>query len=106
MDSCSDKHFADMLYPYELDLLPEEQRQQFEIHLLECVYCNQRARRFADAAKIITRDPEMQQTVRHLAEQDTKSIAETSPIEQPHAGRRRIWSAIVPPLMAAADRSR
>ena len=38
-DDCTNKRFADMLHHYELGMLTDEQRREFELHLLECDYC-------------------------------------------------------------------
>ena len=68
MSRCVDKKYGDMLYPFELGLLTDEDRQAFEIHLIECAYCSERAAKFPAAARIIRDDREIHDHTRTLAE--------------------------------------
>ncbi len=56
MNECIDKKLGNRLYAYEIDLLSDSEREEFEIHLLECKYCNEKARKFASEAEIIRND--------------------------------------------------
>jgi len=43
MSACTDQKFERMLHPYELGMLPDADRAEFEIHLTECDSCFQKA---------------------------------------------------------------
>jgi hypothetical protein len=47
--SCADKNIGELIGSYELGLLSDEEKRQFENHLLECEYCFQN---LLDAAPI------------------------------------------------------
>ncbi|MBU0983787.1 MAG: tetratricopeptide repeat protein [candidate division Zixibacteria bacterium] len=71
MDGCTDKRLGTRLYAYELRLLAENERQEFEIHLLECPYCHARALKFADAARLIRDDADLQTLAAEAADHET-----------------------------------
>ncbi len=66
MNECIEKRLGDRLYAYEIDLLSDDEREEFEIHLLECKYCNDRVHNFQTAADIIKNDGEMKDIVARL----------------------------------------
>ncbi len=51
--SCTDQDAGKLIGSYELGLLSEEERQQFENHLLECEYCFQSLYETAPIANLI-----------------------------------------------------
>jgi len=66
MNECIDKRLGNLLYAYEIDLLSDEEREEFEIHLLECKYCNDRVQNFQAATDIIKHDKEIKDVVARL----------------------------------------
>ncbi|MBU0985464.1 MAG: tetratricopeptide repeat protein [candidate division Zixibacteria bacterium] len=70
MAGCTNKRIGDRLYAYELDLLKGPEREEFEIHLVECRFCLDRARRFQDAARTIRHDQQMRAPMERLARHD------------------------------------
>jgi len=71
MGKCIDTRMGDRLYAYEAGLLDETQREAFELHLLECKFCNDRAQAFKQEARLIREDAEIKAVVAQL---DTGSI--------------------------------
>ncbi|UCC45741.1 MAG: zf-HC2 domain-containing protein [Candidatus Zixiibacteriota bacterium] len=59
MSECNDLQYKDMLHAFELGLLTEEDRQQFEMHLLECEYCFSQVEDFLPASKMMRHDPDV-----------------------------------------------
>ena len=51
--SCTDKKIGKLIGSYELDLLSEEQRREFESHLLECEHCFQSLYQTSPIANLI-----------------------------------------------------
>ena len=74
MDKCIDKKLGAKLYAYEIDLLDEAEKEEFEMHLLECKYCNGRAQEFAKEAEIIRSDALFHQHVSELDAKTTKIV--------------------------------
>lgn len=91
-----------MLHAYELGMLTGEQRQEFEIHLLECTSCNKRARQFMSAARALRENPRLREVARQTAEQPMDEIGQRSPGPLPSILRKNIWSVVVPSMLAAA----
>lgn len=50
---CTDEHDGVLLFPYELGLLSEEERERFERHLLHCEYCHQQVLAFEPYAAVL-----------------------------------------------------
>ncbi|MBN1212770.1 MAG: tetratricopeptide repeat protein [candidate division Zixibacteria bacterium] len=63
MSECTDKKLGAKLYAFELGLLNDEEREEFEIHLIECPFCKNRASKFSEAAELIRTDPDLRATV-------------------------------------------
>ncbi len=70
MSACTDSRFADMLHHYELGMLSDDLRQQFEMHLLECEQCFLEAERFRRAAALMRHDPDIARMARRAAGDD------------------------------------
>lgn len=66
MGKCIDPRMGDRLYAYETGLLDETQREAFELHLLECKFCNDRAQAFKHEARLIREDTELRAAVAQL----------------------------------------
>ncbi len=99
--SCREKHFSDMIYAYELGLLPEESRNEFEIHLLECDSCFEELNKFKQEAFLLRNDPDVQESVKQFIEKDyievEKSTTQIIPIRS-----KKLWKTFIPIAAAAA----
>ncbi len=67
MNGCRDKRFERMLLAYELDILPENQRDELEQHLLECPHCYRLMQNMDKPTMMIRRDPMIRDTIARLA---------------------------------------
>ncbi|MFH1699188.1 MAG: tetratricopeptide repeat protein [Candidatus Zixiibacteriota bacterium] len=75
MSKCTDKALGQLIHPYELDLLPEDQRQNFEIHLYHCNYCFENVKQFKDTSRLLNEDAELRIIVeKAVKETKTKPI--------------------------------
>lgn len=54
MSRCTYTEIGQMLHAYELDALPDDQKQQFEMHLYECDYCSDQLAEFRDTSRVMT----------------------------------------------------
>jgi anti-sigma factor RsiW len=52
MSKCVDPKLEKMLHHYELGLLSDEDREAFELHLLDCEHCFGRVKKFQATAKL------------------------------------------------------
>jgi tetratricopeptide (TPR) repeat protein len=66
MRKCTDEKYEKMLYAYELGILGEHDEASFEIHLLECPYCNGRALEFDKTAALLRENAELRNIVQDL----------------------------------------
>ncbi len=97
MDGCNDKRFEKMLYAYELGLLSDMERREFEIHLLECDSCFERAKEFIEAVKLIRFDPVVHDSIRKLAAEQPDETQKRSRHKPRLFVRWRVWPAILRP---------
>ena len=63
MSPCVDPRFEEMLHAYELRLIDDEDRQQLELHLLECEHCYQKVRRLESAMALVRDDQAIRERV-------------------------------------------
>ncbi len=73
MSKCIDPQLGKMLKAYELGLLQDKEREEFELHLLDCLYCHRQALEFKDAATLMRNNEEIK---RHINEIITEHDAE------------------------------
>ncbi len=101
MGRCTDPRFEEMLHAFELGLLEGDDYEKFRLHLFDCQYCFERARKLEAAAELMRHDPE----IRAIPEKALKEQAESGDAvgdrESP-AGRRRLWPKLLPTSLAAA----
>ncbi len=64
MGECTDKRFRDLIHLYELDILPPEEKEAFELHLYECQECFEAVRQFREETLILRHDPDLHETVK------------------------------------------
>ncbi len=100
MSGCRDKHFADLLWAYELGMLNDEDRRALEVHALECAHCRRELLQFGDESQMIRNDPDIHRVIHQIA---------ALPAEQGIAAGRekppmiiRLRPALLPLAVAAA----
>jgi hypothetical protein len=59
MNRCTDPGLGAMLHAWELGMLSEDDRQRFEVHLLQCQACADEASQFTQAGKLLRQDPDL-----------------------------------------------
>jgi tetratricopeptide (TPR) repeat protein len=101
MADCTNERFKGMLHSYELGLLPEETKREFELHLYECEYCFNSLRQFTDEATLIKHDPDIRKIVHQAAAKRLHPSGEESPVEAPPTPPKRIWTSLVPSSLVA-----
>ena len=99
MSRCQDDRFSKMLHRYELDLLSPEERQEFELHLLECEACFEEIQGFREIARHLNRSEAVRRTIT-----DELEAAAPSPRRRPEEAipERSKWRSIIPISIAAA----
>jgi hypothetical protein len=70
MDGCTNQKLGRLLHDYELDLLSDEDRFQFELHLYECGHCLALVREFTDVSRILRDDPEAKAIIGNIASEE------------------------------------
>ncbi len=66
MSKCTDDNLGRLQHDYELGLLSDEDKAQFELHLYDCEHCLEQIRDFADASHILAEDPEARSIIQSL----------------------------------------
>jgi len=96
MTLCTDKHVGNLLHPYELGILDEDEQQRFEAHLLNCDYCFSRLETLLPAALLLRSAPEIVGAAREAVEM-------AGQVEKPHKSViTRIFSSPLARYAAAA----
>lgn len=101
MTDCINPRFKKMLHHYELGLLPENERRDLEIHLLECDYCFNKVQEFDPAARNIRFNPKIRELFKSLEDKPTADVKETQLKEAYTLTRRKKRVKIVTSLAAA-----
>lgn len=89
-----------MLHAYELGMLADAERQELEMHLLDCPSCRQSVMQFQETIGLIRQDKEIHDTIVILDKEDSEAEdqASTTSVEK---RRRRFWPSLVPATVAA-----
>ena len=67
MNDCQNKKFFRLLHAYELGLLDNDQREQLELHIMKCEFCQRELKNLSKTILTISSSPEIQDTVEKLA---------------------------------------
>ncbi len=59
MNRCTDPELGAMLHAWELGMLSDEDRQRFEVHLLQCEACADEASQFTQVGILLRQDPDL-----------------------------------------------
>lgn len=84
---CTDPNLGVLLHAYELNILPEEDAERFEIHLLECEFCFEQLKNFELVADLLVSDKEVKELIR-------ESASEVSTHPEPFL--KKLWRSIWP----------
>jgi len=91
MSTCTNQRIGELLHAFELDQLDDEQKEAFELHLLDCAHCFEQASRFESAAHLLRHDDEVKQIVAQAAATETATTT-AEPAESLWAKlRRHLW---------------
>ncbi len=63
MTACKDKNLGTLLHAYELDALPDEDIEMFEIHLLTCESCYEQVRSFERESSFLRSEDFVQEAI-------------------------------------------
>jgi hypothetical protein len=69
MSDCKNIRIGAMLHAYELKALPDDDRDQLEIHLLECDHCFEELASFKIQASLLLEDSEIKRKIRASLDQ-------------------------------------
>ncbi|MCK5126261.1 MAG: tetratricopeptide repeat protein [candidate division Zixibacteria bacterium] len=89
MNHCTDKRFKEMRHGYELGLLNEKDRQEFELHMFDCEACFEAIAETHNASRHILQSPEIRSIIN-----DAEQAEEAKVKEKPKPAR--IWSTLIP----------
>lgn len=96
MSKCTEFNIRKSLYAYELGLLSDEERNEFEIHLIECDHCFEEAVTLKDTIALIRNNQKIKDTITNLSEpelqkeiNDTKIVEISSP-QKPYFNLKNI----------------
>ncbi|UCD94755.1 MAG: tetratricopeptide repeat protein [Candidatus Zixiibacteriota bacterium] len=95
MKECTDSRFEEMLPLYELNLLPEKDKEDFELHLYECEHCFQAVREFRDKALLINYDQDVRAIVAEASAR-TETAGERTRAKPGSFFARKFRSTVVP----------
>ncbi len=89
--TCLDSKYGAMLHAYELGLLPEDERDLFESHLMDCDACYARVRELADHAPALRTNPKVRTIIDRLTAEDSDPVGlkKTTPKKIP----TNLWRA-------------
>jgi tetratricopeptide (TPR) repeat protein len=68
MSGCTDKRFEELLFPYELGMLNDEQRQEVELHLMGCNSCFAQIERLRHAARLMRQEDNVKEITKQYLE--------------------------------------
>ncbi|MBU0985422.1 MAG: tetratricopeptide repeat protein, partial [candidate division Zixibacteria bacterium] len=93
MSECINKRLGERLYAYELGMLNDADRDEFEVHLLECDFCRAEAESFLPTVSLLTDDSQTRDRVSELVGENAPA-AESSitPVRGKH---RTLWQTVV-----------
>ncbi|MCP4686053.1 MAG: tetratricopeptide repeat protein, partial [bacterium] len=82
MSRCIDGQIGNLLAAYEADMLDDADREKFELHALECRYCNEQIRKFSRGARLMRFDPRVRETIAALDSSPARKKRPTQRIGQ------------------------
>ncbi|MEW5922446.1 MAG: tetratricopeptide repeat protein [Candidatus Zixiibacteriota bacterium] len=99
MPGCGNKKFEDFFHAYELGMLSDADRGEFEMHLMVCEACFDDAQKLAEATHLVRRDGDVRAVIEEVADVDTGGeVSNASQVKQPF-NYKRLWQSLVPSLI-------
>jgi len=91
MSECTNKEVGNLLHAYEIGILSEQEREQFEVHMLGCEHCHSLLTSFEERASLLTTSESVKAIVKEALPRETS--------EEPILSR--LWRVIWPkaPIM-------
>jgi hypothetical protein len=74
MSKCVDTHIGKLLHDYEMGWLSDNERERFEMHLMECPYCFEEVRQFRHAAELLSEDETVRAAVAGAVEDVEREV--------------------------------
>lgn len=71
MSECIDKKYEVMLHAYVLGLLSEDDRLEYEMHLLNCRHCSQRAYQALQVSQMLLLDPDIRDHIQRYTSEES-----------------------------------
>ena len=93
--ACADNKYQKYIYPYLLGFLNDQEREDFELHLMECPDCFQKVKDFEAASYLINYDQDIR-----------ASVIKDTPVTKPTAGifrsiKQKISARLIPVAVMA-----
>ncbi|UCD95584.1 MAG: tetratricopeptide repeat protein [Candidatus Zixiibacteriota bacterium] len=101
MGECTDIRFKNMLHSYELDLLSEKDRQEFELHLFECESCRNSIEQFQRTAEHLRHSHRVRALLGRIAGEPVAVPGDLSVRDESKPRHGRVWRNLMPVAVAA-----
>lgn len=97
MNSCPDNRYRQMLELYLLDLLSDKEREELELHLLECDACAQEALKSNEIFQHLMDSEEARSHTKNaLTKKTDQPEAESETEKKTFLSRNRVWRLAIP----------
>lgn len=100
MAQCTDKHFREMLYAYELGLLTDRERSELEMHLLDCPPCRKELLELRETIVLLRGDRDVRKAIELLGKEEEEAAEAELEKSEPKK-RRRLLPTLVPATVLA-----
>ena len=99
MPGCGNKKFEDLFHAYELGMLSDADRKEFEMHLMVCEACFDDAQKLAEAAELVRHDDDIREVIEDVADIETDGAVTDTPQAKHPFNYRRLWQSLIPSLV-------
>jgi hypothetical protein len=82
VSECINRDLGALLYGYEINILSDQQVEQFELHLLECEHCHNELKSFEREAALLSSDIEIKTLADRYARGHSRSLSVVGKIWQ------------------------
>ena len=72
MNKCINPELGGMLHAYELNQLPDDKKEIFEQHLLDCGFCFDEVRKFEKVSDLIIGERDVRETIKGVVAEETR----------------------------------
>jgi tetratricopeptide (TPR) repeat protein len=97
MSGCNDKRFEQMLHAFEIGILTDHDREEFQLHLFDCQHCYEQASRMEEAIALLRTDSDLQEIPRTVVEDrsNQRPSEQETPRPKSSTGRTLIPTSLV-----------